>query len=138
MSAGKGSMVLLKIGDGATPAETFTTIGGLRMTKTGVNRQLIAADTVDGDGWRRILSECGSSSVRIQAEGIFHASAAEQLLRAQALAGSLASYKMYFSNGDILEGAFLVTAYERSGKVGEMEAFSVTLESAGNVTYQEM
>jgi TP901-1 family phage major tail protein len=135
MSAQKGEMVLLKIGDGAQPDEQFATLGGLRTTRMTVNRQVVVANHAGGGGWREALQQAGSAYVRVQGSGIFTDALAESRLRAQAMQGSAMQYRLHFGNGDQLQGAFVVSNYERSGRLGELESFAVTLESAGDVSY---
>lgn len=136
MTASKAELLLLKIGDGASPGEGFSTLGGLRSTRMTVNRQPVAATDVTSEGWRRMMSQTGNAQMRIQGSGLFMNSAAEAVLRAQAMAGTTANYRLQFGNGDHMAGAFVVSSYERSGKVGDMEAFGVTLESAGTISYE--
>lgn len=134
MTAYKGNLVLLKIGDGGQPQQ-FRTVGGLRATRMTVNRQVIAAADVTSGGWRRVLEQGGVASVRVQGDGVFTGTVEEGRLRAQAMSGTAADYRLFFGNGDRMEAAFVVAGYERSGRVGELEGFSLTLESAGAVTY---
>lgn len=135
MTANKAELLLLKIGDGASPAESFITLGGLRSTRMTVNRNPVTATDVLSEGWRRVLDEAGNAAVRVQGSGLFLNSAAEAVLRGQTMAGTVTNYQLHFGNGDCLSGAFVVSQYERSGKVGDMEAFSLTLESAGAMSY---
>ena len=37
--------------------------------------------------------------------------------------------------GDVLQGSFAVPSCERSGEYNKEETFSITLESAGTITY---
>ena len=134
MTAYKGNLVLLKIGDGGNPQQ-FTTIGGMRTTRMTVNRQVVAATDVLSDGWRRALAGSGKASVRIQGNGVFTDSAGERQLQEQAMTGGAAAYRLFFANGDRMDGVFMVASYERNGRAGDMEGFSLVLESAGAVEY---
>lgn len=118
MTAYKGNLVLLKIGDGGTPQQ-FVTIGGMRTARMSVNRQVVAAGDVLSDGWRRALAGCGRASVRIQGDGVFTGSAGEQRLREKAMTGAVADFRLFFGNGDRMEAGFVVAGYERSGKAGD-------------------
>lgn len=127
----KGSLVLLKIGNGGSPSESFTTIGGMRTTQLNVNRQPVNDGDVESGAWRSLMSGAGAASVRIRGAGLFADDAAQDTLLTKALNGAGANYRFCFANGDILSGAFIVTAYERSGSMSDAEGFTVTLESAG-------
>lgn len=137
MTAKKAELVLLKIGDGTAPSEQFTTIGGLRTTQMRLNRQVVTATDVTCEGWRESLGNAGTAFVRLQGAGVFTNSVAETLLQQQAVSGTTSNYEVYFGNGDKMTGAFSISAYERSGKVGDVESFTVTLESGGQVAYVE-
>lgn len=137
MSAKDAELVLLKIGNGASPAEEFATLAGLRTTRMIVNRQVVVATDVTSGQWREALQQAGTAFLRIQGAGVFTDSAAESILRVQALGGTASNYQFFFGNGDVLEGAFVVSNYERSGKIGDMEAFAMTLESAAAISYTE-
>ncbi len=134
MTAYNGSLVLLKIGDGAMP-ESFSTIGGLQMTEFVIANHSIAADALGGDAWRS-FAVSGGRYLTISGEGIFTDNAAEQALRAHALEGGICNYELCFGNGDKLAGAFIAARYGRSGEYGNEERYSLTLESAGMVSYE--
>ena len=51
MAAQKGSSLLVKIGDGASP-EAFTTIGGLRSTSISLNDEAVDVTTMDSSNAR--------------------------------------------------------------------------------------
>lgn len=138
MTVKKAELMLLKIGNGASPEELFSTVGGLRTTRMMVNRQLVTATDVTSQGWRRMLEAAGMAFMRVQGVGLFTDSTAEETLRIQAMTGVAANYELYFGNGDKISGAFLVSSYERGGKQGDMESFGVTLESMGAVGYSEV
>jgi predicted secreted protein len=137
MIAKKAELVLLKIGDGANPVEQFTTLGGLRTTRMIINRQVIPATDVTAQGWRSVLERSGTAFMRVHGVGVFTATQAENTLREQALNGTANNYELYFGSGDKIAGAFVVSNYERSGKVGELESFAVTLESVAAISYAE-
>lgn len=133
MTAYKGSMLLLKAGDGGIPTEQFITIGGLRNTRLAINRQPVTHQDMANSGWRQVREGAGIAQMRIQGQGIFTDSEGENVLRAQSINGLGRNYRICFGNGDVLQGRFVVSAYERAGKTGDAEAFSLTLESAGPV-----
>lgn len=135
MTAQKGKDVVLKIGDGVTPVEGFTTIGGMRLTRLTAGRDALAASDAASGPWRRLHVAGGVRRVSLRGEGVFSDSVAEDALRIQALGGDSANYELHFGNGDRLSGAFVVTEYERFGDVRDAEAFRVALESSGAVSY---
>lgn len=135
MSAYKGRLMLLKIGDGGSPEEIFTTIGGMRATRMHINRQLVPVADVTSAGWRRAVPESGMTALRIEGSGVFMGQSAAALLQEQALTGKAARYRLFFGDGAVVTALFIVAGYERSGRQGEPEGFTVTLENAGDVEY---
>lgn len=135
--ANRSELLLLKMGDGASPVEVFTTLAGLRTTRFMVNRQPVTVQDVTGQGWREVLPQVGAASVRLQGVGTFVNGEAEKRLRAKAMSGEMVRYELCFGNGDVIRAEFVVGGYESSGRTGELEGFSVTLESAGLVEFVE-
>lgn len=134
MTAQKGSLLLLKVGDGGG-IEVFTTVGGLRATRFSLNSQLVDSTNKDSGAWRELLSEGGIKSISITGAGIFMDSSAEETVRGLAFSSGQRNYRVTFGNGDYLQGAFLITSYERSGDYDGEETFSITLESSGQVVF---
>lgn len=135
MTAQKGSLVLLKVGDGGTPTETFTTVGGLRTTSFTHNNQTVDATNKDSGAWRELLEGAGVRSISISGSGVFTDSAAEETVRGYAVNNSIQNYELTFGNGDKLSGAFQITSYQRAGTYNDAETYSITLASAGAVTF---
>lgn len=135
MTAQKGALLLLKVGDGGTPTETFTTVAGMRSTRMILNQQLVDSTHKQSGAWRALLAEAGIRSISLTGNGIFTDSAAEETVRAIAFAGLINNFRLQFGNGDMLEGAFQITSYERAGDYDGEENFQLTLESAGTITF---
>jgi TP901-1 family phage major tail protein len=134
MVAQKGSLVLLKVGNGQ-PVESFITLGGLRTTRLMLNSQAVNASNKDSGAWRMLLAGAGIRSLSMTGHGIFTNAASEALIRGYAFAGSIQRYRLTFGNGDSLTGPFQITSYERAGEYDGEETYSVTLESAGVVEF---
>jgi len=135
MSAQKGSLFLLKVGDGAQPTETFTTVAGLRATRFTVNTGAIDVTTKDSSGMRALLAGAGVQSMSLSASGVFTDSAAEETVRGYAAAAGINNFQIISGNGDTWQGAFLITAYERGGDFNGEETFSIALESSGAIAF---
>lgn len=135
MTAQKGSAFLLKVGDGATPTENFTTVAGLRTTKFTLNNQRVDSTNKDSGAWRALLDGAGVRSVSISGAGVFTDAASEETVRGFAFGNNIKNYRISFGNGDYMTGPFQITAYERAGNYDGEESYSLTLESAGTVTF---
>lgn len=134
MTMKDGAQVVIKIGNGATPTETFTTIGGLRATRLALAHRPVESSHLASGGWRALLPAAGTQSLTISGTGAFTDSAAEATLRTHAFARSVNNYQLVFGGDETVTGAFQVIEYERAGDLGEEETYRVTLESAGAIT----
>ena len=132
MPAQKGSAFLLKIADGATPA-VYRTVAGLRTTQMSINGDTVNITSNDSGGWRELLSGAGVRSVSVAASGIFLGSAAEEQVRASALAGLIDSYELSFEDGQKLRGRFLIQRLDYSGDFNGERNYALSLESSGAV-----
>ena len=132
MAAEKGSAFLLKIGNGAVPV-AYATVAGLRTTQLSANGEAVAITSKDSGGWRDLLSGAGVRSVSVAAAGVFTGSAAEQRVRASALAGTLDDYRLTFESGETMTGRFLVTRLDYAGDYNGERSYTLALESSGAV-----
>ena len=132
MSAQSGAAFLLKISDGATPP-TFQTVAGLRTTQMSIAGQAVVITSKDSGGWRDLLSGAGARSISISAAGIFMGSDAENRIRSNALAGTLAQYQLSFEDGQKLQGRFLVQKLDYAGDFNNERSYTLQLESSGAV-----
>lgn len=134
MPSQKGRDLLLKIGDGGAP-ETFSTIGAARAAEVILNNQPVDATTMDGAGIQSLAPDAGVQTLEITLEGLFKDAAAEETLRVTAFNRTQKNYQMFFPNGDMIAGAFVVRNYQRAGQYDGLETFSVTLARSGSSTY---
>lgn len=132
MTAQAGIHFLLKKGK---KDENPQTIAGMRTTKMVLNNELIDITHKDSMGARHILNQAGMQSISLKAAGIFTNSAVEEEVRYSAFAKEVKTYSLFFPNGDILEGDFYITHYERAGDYNGEEIYSLQLESAAHFTY---
>lgn len=134
MAAQKGRDFVIYVGDGATP-EVFTKLGALRATTMTLNGEMVDITDKNSAGWRELLADGGVKSMTLAGNGVFKDAAIEETLRAQAFAQSIDNYRVQSGNGNKFTGAFQITVYERSGDHNADEQFSITIESAGAITF---
>ncbi len=132
MPAQNGSAFLLKIGNGSAPP-TYQTVAGLRTTQMTINGDSVVVTHKDSGGWRELLSGAGTRSISVSAAGIFLGSAAENTVRAHALAGTIDDYELSFEDGERLRGRFLVQRLDYSGDFNGERSYTLQLESSGPV-----
>lgn len=135
MPSQKGRDLLLKIGNGASPTETFTTLGAARTVAMAMNNQPVDSTSMDSAGIQSMSSDAGVQTMSIRLEGLFKDAAAEETLRAAAFARTSKNYQLIFPNGDMYEGAFVIQEYARSGSYDGLETFSVSLIRNGVGTF---
>lgn len=134
MPAASGALVLIKIGNGEDP-EVFTTIGGMRTSELSIDNQLLDASHIEGGNWRILQNESGIQSVSISGSGIFVDSTEEENVRISAFANTIKNYRFIFANADSIQGPFRILSYQRKGDHNNPEAYNLTLESAGPITF---
>ena len=127
----RGSEMLLKI----KINNKFETIGGMKVTRLNLSNQLIDASNKDSGSWRLLIENSGLKSLSLLASGVVTNSLAEKHLSKAAFESSLQTYQLVSESGDIIEGQFFILSYERSGNVFEEEAYSIALESSGDVKF---
>lgn len=132
MPAQSGAAFLLKISDGGAPP-SYRTVAGLRTTQMSINGDTVVITHKQSGGWRELLSGAGTRSVSVSAAGIFLGSAAEDAVRAHALAGTLDDYELSFEDGARLRGRFLVQRLDYAGDFNGERTYTLQLESSGPV-----
>lgn len=134
MTAQKGSAFLLKVGNNGSP-ESFTTVGGMRTNNFILNNTAVDATNKDSGAWRALLEGAGIRSVNLSGTGIFTDSNAEETVRGYAFGNVIRNYQVVMGNGDVLQGPFQITRYERAADYNDAENYTLTLESAGLITF---
>lgn len=132
MAAQKGREVLVKVDDGTT---NFITVAG------GVTKSLeLNASTVDisdsdsTNQWRELGENMGIRNARISISGPFKDSAAETDIFDYFMAGTIANYQFVIPDFVTLEGPFQVVNLGYTGNHDSEAKYTMTFESAGEIT----
>ena len=133
MAVQKGSAVLMKIGNGASP-EVFTTIGGLRDTSITINAETVDITTKDSSRVRTLLAQGGVKSFAVSGTGVFDDSASHQSVLSAFDGSAHTNYQFLMPDYNTFTGAFQVTSIEYSGTYNDSAQYSLTFESAGAIT----
>ena len=134
MAGQRGRDVLLKM---ANTGGEFITVGGIR-TKT----LLLSAGTVDGtntdspDAWRELVTGAGVKSARIRGSGVFKDRGSDERMRSVFFAGDVVNWLMVLPDFGEIEGPFQIAELSWSGEHDGEAGFSVSLESAGALTFR--
>ena len=134
MAAQKGSDVLIKI-ESATPG-TFVTVGGMRSKSISLNSETV--DVTDSDSsnkWRELLADAGIKSATITGSGVFKDSASEEDVRSSFFTQAFNEFVFIIPDFGTIDGPFQVSAIDYSGEHNGEATFSMTFESAGELTF---
>jgi len=133
MTAQRGKDLLIKIGDGADP-EVFTTVAGLRATTLSFNAQTVDVTNADSaDQWRELLDGGGVKSASIS--GVFKDAASDTALRTAFFNQALTDYQIVIPSFGTVQGPFKLTALAYDGPYDGELKLSMTLASAGALTF---
>lgn len=132
MAAQKGREILIKRDSGGS---VFVTIGGMRAKSISINGAA-PADVSDSDStWRELLAGAGLKSVSISGSGVFKDSAAENGVRTDIFNDSSVAYQMVMPGLGTFSGNFICTSLQYQGDYQSEVQFSMSWESAGEVTF---
>ena len=138
MSAQKGKDLLVKIGDGGSP-ETFTTVAGLRATTLSFNAQSVDVTNADSaDQWRELLSGAGVKSAGFTGSGVFKDAASDESLRAAFFARTTPNFQVVIPDFGTVSGPFQIGSLQYEGPYDGEVKLSLSLASAGALTFEAM
>ncbi len=133
MSTQQGRALLLKI---ESAPNTYTTVAGLRARSLQLAAQGADATNADSDGaWREILAGAGVKTAAITGSGIFKDAASDAAIRAAFFNGETPRFQVIVPDFGTMEGAFHIAALEYAGPHDGAATFSITLNSAGRLTF---
>lgn len=134
MAGQKGSDVLIRVdSDGLG---TFVGIGGIRSKSISFGAETV--DISDGDSankWRELLAAAGMKSATITGSGVFKDSAGEEDVRGYYFSQAIEDYQFVIPDFGTVEGPFQVTALDYAGEYNGEATYSMTFESAGELTF---
>lgn len=117
-----------------TAPSTYETIAGMRSTSVKINNEQVDVTDKGDVPWRQLL-QCGIRSMELSASGIFTSDVSLGDIMSDVTSGSIVQFKIISGRGDTFVGMFLVASCERNGEYNGAEQYSLTLASAGTVTY---
>lgn len=134
MAAQPGKSILIKID--TTGGGVFGTIGGMRSKSITLNKETVdVTDSDSTDQWRELLTGAGVKTCSISGSGVFKDSANEALVKTNYFTDVIAAYQFIVPDFGTLEGPFDITSIEYSGEYNGEVQFSMSFESAGQITF---
>lgn len=133
MSKQRGDQFLLKVDTSGGGA--YVTVAGLR--STGLNARLRPVETTskDSGGQRELLDGAGIQSFTLTGAGVFDSGTAHETVRTLFLGRTRRNWRITRGDGTTVTAPCLVTALDAAGEHDGEETFSITLESAGAVSF---
>ncbi|MDX2277718.1 MAG: phage major tail protein, TP901-1 family [Hyphomonadaceae bacterium] len=132
MAKQKGRDVLVKM----DIAGTFTTIAGGRQTSGKLSDGNTDVSSNDSPGrWREMLAGTGVLSHAISLAGVFADSAAEAALVTNKLAAATPDFQFIVPGLGTFEGPYVIGEIEHAGNYDGEVTYSVSFESAGELTF---
>lgn len=138
MATQAGQDVLIKLEDGVTSGN-FISVAGIRAKSLQLNAGLVdATHTESAGGWRELLSGAGVKSMRVTGSGVFKDAASDTRIRSVFLGREAVNWQLIVPDFAEFTGAFLISQLTYGGDFDGEAVFSITLESAGEVSVTEI
>ena len=119
-----------------TAPDVYAVIGGIRTESVTINSETVDVTDKDGNGWRELLEGAGITSMSVKGSGVVSNNTVfTNHIMAAKMADTHITIKLESGLGDVFTGKFAVPSVERAGEYNKEETFSISLESAGVVTY---
>jgi TP901-1 family phage major tail protein len=120
--------------DEAVSPGTFTQLGGLKSTDVSIMAGFYDATSNDGSRFTKKVAG-GLKSVSFSGGGLWKNQATQKTATLLAFNGEIRTWQVVAENGDTWTGQFAISDYKRTGSHDGLEEFSLSLESAGDVTF---
>ncbi|MEM7619767.1 MAG: phage major tail protein, TP901-1 family [Pseudomonadota bacterium] len=138
MAAQLGRNLVLRIGDGGSPTENFTTIAGMQTKSFTINAGEPAdiSDSESANQWQEMLEGAGYKSIEFSGDGVFKDATSDETLRSKVIPQQLkTNYQIVVPDFGTYEGPFIITSLEYSGEHQDVITFSASFVSAGEITW---
>ena len=127
-AAQKGASFLL--------AKGATTIGGFRTHAMSIKSDTVDVTTADDTNrWRQLLAATAIKSLSATGGGVVKDTAAQQAVATDVIAQTNDTYTITVPGIGTFSGLFTVTQFDVSGDYNGEVTFTITLESAGDITF---
>ncbi|BCW89941.1 hypothetical protein sos41_31090 [Alphaproteobacteria bacterium SO-S41] len=134
MGAQQGRALLLKV---ESAPGVFTTVAGLRARAIQLSAAGADATHADSEGaWREILAGAGVKTASITGAGVFKDAASDAAIRAAFFDGATPVFQVVVPDFGVIEGPFHIAALEYAGTHDGAATFSLTLNSAGPLSFE--
>jgi TP901-1 family phage major tail protein len=135
LTAQKGRNVVLKLN---TTGSTYAVVGGARTVTATTANTIVDITNADDAGVRKLLEGAGVNSITFKFQGVYIDDAYIGNVRSDALTNALRNYQIVMpgaTSGGTYEGSFQCSSFEESGTYTDAATVTMTLESAGPITF---
>lgn len=134
MAAQKGREILIKADVAADG--NFVTIGGMRSKSLSINEETVdVTDSDSANSWRELLAGAGVKNASISGSGVFKDSASEAQILTWKMAGTHPDLQFIVPSLGTFEGEFAIPSLEYSGEYNGEAQFSMSFDSAAEITF---
>lgn len=134
MPASLGRSFLLEVDSNGSG--TYQAIGGLRTRTFNINNEAVdVTHSGSTNQWRVLLASAGVKSVDLSGDGVFDDEAAFNTAEAYARAGTIRNWRITVPGLGVYIGLFQISSAELSGAYNDAVMYSLSLASAGEVTF---
>lgn len=134
MAGQRGRDILLKISDGVGG---FEAVAGVRTSRIALNAGAVDGTSLDSpDAWRELVAGAGVKTARVTGRGVFKDAASDARMRAVFFAGDAPELQLVLPDFGMIAGPFLISELTWGGAYDGEAEFSVTLESAGVISFE--
>jgi TP901-1 family phage major tail protein len=135
MAAQAGKDVLIKMNTAAAPT-VYTTVAGIRTASISFNSSTIDITNQGSTGrWRELLNKSGLRSCAVSGSGVFLDAATDETVRKHYFDDTTPGCELVVPDFGTVAGTFRITSLEYSGDHDGEATFSISLESAGALTF---
>jgi len=133
MAAQQGKAILIKVDDGLG---VKVPIAGLRTKTLSFNGEAVDATSADSaSGWRELLAGAGVKTMSVSGTGVFTDTAVDERLRAVFFGNGVTDFDLVIPDFGTVSGPFQITALEYAGEYNGEATYSLSLESAGALSF---
>jgi TP901-1 family phage major tail protein len=137
MAAQSGKDMLLKLDQ--TGSGSFLTVAGLKTRSLALNAASIDVTDAESAGrWRELLDGAGIKRASVSGNGIFKDQTSDEQIRALFFSGTIRNCQLILPDFGTLQGPFQITALEFSGDHAGEVTFNLSLDSAGELTFEAL
>jgi TP901-1 family phage major tail protein len=103
-----------------------------------MNDEAVDVTTKDSSAVKELLAAAGTQSYSFSGSGVFTDTASEDTLKAAYGAATFVNFQLIIPAFGTFTGPFMVSSLEYAGEYNGEVTYSVSLESAGSITYSSL